>query len=164
MSDCELAYSTYDRPTRIVTINRAELAKDGTIHPTQKPIRLYEWILANYAQAGDKIIDTHAGSGSSCIACHRQRFNWLAFEKDKDYYEKAQVRIKAEQAQLSIFDFTEGLNHDGTEATDWTGKYNACGLYPDKPYGGIEVVKTVRGSRAAEPEPQITGQLSIFDV
>ena len=58
MSDCELAYTSFDKPTRIVTINRAELAKDGTIHPTQKPVKLYEWILKNYAQPGDRIIDT----------------------------------------------------------------------------------------------------------
>ncbi|OUP03208.1 DNA modification methylase [Drancourtella sp. An210] len=105
MSDCELAYTSFDKPTRIVTINRAELAKDGTIHPTQKPIKLYEWILKNYAQPGDKIIDTHAGSGASCIACHRMRFEWMAFEIDRDYYMKATERIQEEQAQLSIFDF-----------------------------------------------------------
>lgn len=105
MSDCELAYTSFDKPTRIVTINRAELAKDGTIHPTQKPVKLYEWILMNYAQPGDRIIDTHAGSGASCIACHRMRYEWLAFEIDKDYYRKATERIQAEQAQLSIFDF-----------------------------------------------------------
>lgn len=105
MSDCELAYTSFDKPTRIVTINRAELAKDGTIHPTQKPVKLYEWILKNYAQPGDRIIDTHAGSGASCIACHRMRHEWMAFEIDKDYYRKATERIQAEQAQLSIFDF-----------------------------------------------------------
>ena len=105
MSDCELAYTSFDKPTRIVTINRAELAKDGTIHPTQKPVKLYEWILKNYAQPGDRIIDTHAGSGASCIACHRMRYEWLAFEIDKDYYRKATERIQEEQAQLSIFDF-----------------------------------------------------------
>ena len=105
MSDCELAYTSFDKPTRIVTINRAELAKDGTIHPTQKPVKLYEWILKNYAQPGDRIIDTHAGSGASCIACHRMRFEWMAFEIDRDYYTKATERIQAEQAQLSIFDF-----------------------------------------------------------
>ena len=105
MSDCELAYTSFDKPTRIVTINRAELAKDGTIHPTQKPVKLYEWILKNYAQPGDRIIDTHAGSGASCIACHRMRYEWLAFEIDKDYYRKATERIQAEQAQLSIFEF-----------------------------------------------------------
>lgn len=63
MSDCELAYSTFQKPTRIITINRAALQKDFTFHPTQKPICLYEWVITNYAAAGDKILDTHAGSG-----------------------------------------------------------------------------------------------------
>lgn len=106
MSDCEIAYSSFDCPTRIVTINRVELLKDGTFHPTQKPVRLYEWILQNYAKPGDKIIDTHAGSGASCVACHRMRIDWLAFEIDPDYFAKANERIRQEQAQLSIFDFS----------------------------------------------------------
>lgn len=105
MSDCELAYTTFDTPTRIVTINRVELLKDGTFHPTQKPVKLYEWILANYAKRGDRIIDTHAGSGASLVACHRLRFEFLGFEIDPEYYAKADERIKAEQSQLSIFDF-----------------------------------------------------------
>lgn len=105
MSDCEIAYTSFDCPTRIVTINRAELLKDGTFHPTQKPVKLYEWILANYAKQGDRIIDTHAGSTASCVACHRLRLEWLAFEIDTEYYMKADARIRAEQAQLSVFDF-----------------------------------------------------------
>lgn len=105
MSDCEIAYTSFDRPTRIVTINRAELLKDGTFHPTQKPVKLYEWLLTNYAKQGDKIIDTHAGSGASLIACHRMRLEWLGFEIDTEYYKKADERIKAEQAQFSIFDY-----------------------------------------------------------
>lgn len=105
MSDCELAYSSFDCPTRIVTINRVELLKDGTFHPTQKPVKLYEWILQNYAKQGDKIIDTHAGSGASCVACHHMRLDWLAFEIDPDYFAKADRRIREEQAQLSIFDY-----------------------------------------------------------
>lgn len=105
MSDCELAYTSFDKPTRVVTINRAELQRDGTFHPTQKPVKLYEWVLQNYAQPGDRIIDTHAGSGSSLVACHRMRFDFLGFEIEKDYFLKADERIKAEQAQLTIFDF-----------------------------------------------------------
>lgn len=105
MSDCEIAYTSFDRPTRIVTINRAELLKDGTFHPTQKPVKLYEWLLTNYAKQGDKIIDTHAGSGASLIACHRMRLDWLGFEIDREYYKKADARIKAEQAQFSIFNY-----------------------------------------------------------
>lgn len=65
----------------------------------------YEWVLQNYAQPGDRIIDTHAGSGSSLVACHRMRFDFLGFEIEKDYFLKADERIKAEQAQISIFDF-----------------------------------------------------------
>lgn len=107
MSDCEIAYTSFDRPTRIVTINRVELLKDGTFHPTQKPVKLYEWILQNYATPGDKIIDTHAGSGASCVACHRLRYEWLGFEIDPEYFKKADERIRAEQSQLSIFDFME---------------------------------------------------------
>lgn len=105
MSDCELAYTSFDKPTRVVTINRAELQRDGTFHPTQKPVKLYEWVLQNYAQPGDRIIDTHAGSGSSLVACHRMRFDFLGFEIEKDYFLKADERIKEEQAQISIFDF-----------------------------------------------------------
>ena len=108
MSDCELAYSSFDSPTRIVVINRVELLKDGTFHPTQKPVKLYEWLLSNYAAAGDRIIDTHAGSGASCVACHNLRFDWLAFEIDPESFTMADKRIKAEQAQLSIFDFMGG--------------------------------------------------------
>lgn len=110
MSDCELAYSSFDSPTRIVTVNRVELLKDGTFHPTQKPIKLYEWILARYAKPGDKIIDTHAGSGACLIAAHRLRMKWLGFEIDADYYQKATERINAELAQLSLFDILEGGN------------------------------------------------------
>lgn len=104
MSDCEIAYSSFDCPTRIVTMNRVELLKEGTIHPTQKPAKLYEWILKNYAKPGDRIIDTHAGSGSCPVACHRLRFEWLGIEIDEDYCTKADRRIKAERAQLSLFD------------------------------------------------------------
>ena len=61
--------------------------------------------MANYAKQGDRIIDTHAGSAASCVACHRLRLEWLAFEIDTEYYMKADARIRAEQAQLSVFDF-----------------------------------------------------------
>lgn len=88
MSDCELAYSTFKKPTRIVVINRAELQKDHTFHPTQKPIRLYEWVIANYAAAGDKILDTHAGSGACLRAAYRTGHNFLGFEMTKNISRK----------------------------------------------------------------------------
>lgn len=72
------------------------------IHPTQKPIELYKWLLRNYAKQGDKILDTHMGSGSSVIACYDMGFDYMAFEIDKDYYEAACKRIEQHKAQLRM--------------------------------------------------------------
>ena len=94
MSDCELAYSSFNRPTRVVNINRVDLLKQNTIHPTEKPVRLYQWVLDNYAKEGDKILDTHLGSGSIAIACHNLGFDLTACELDKDYYNCRNHRIK----------------------------------------------------------------------
>ena len=99
MSDCELAFSSFDFPTRIFKQNRVILLQEGTIHPTQKPIKLYEWILMNYAKEGDKILDTHLGSGSSRIAAYRNGFDFVGFEIDKDYYEAQEKRFKTELMQ-----------------------------------------------------------------
>lgn len=107
MSDCELAYTSFNKPTRIVVINRVELQKDFTFHPTQKPVKLYEWIIKNYTKEGDKILDTHAGSGACCVAAHRSRHEWLGFEIDKSYFDKASERIMQEQSQITLFDFLE---------------------------------------------------------
>lgn len=105
MSDCELAYTSFNVPTRIVVMNRVELIKDNTFHPTQKPVKLYEWVISRYAAAGDKIIDTHAGSGACLLAAHRTQHDFIGFEIDKDYFTEADKRIRSEQAQMSIFDF-----------------------------------------------------------
>tara|TARA_R100001510_G_scaffold5672_1_gene4513 strand:- start:41 stop:670 length:630 start_codon:yes stop_codon:yes gene_type:complete len=102
MSDCELAYSSFNRPTRVVNINRVDLLKQNTIHPTEKPVRLYQWVLDNYAKDGDKILDTHLGSGSIAIACHNLGFDLIACELDKEYYESAIKRLKQHQSQLRI--------------------------------------------------------------
>jgi len=110
MSDCELAYSSFNIPTRVVIINRVELLKDGTIHPTQKPVKLYEWILSNYAKQGDKILDTHVGSASSLIACHNLGFQYVGFELDKEYYEKSLDRLETAKKQVSILDITKADN------------------------------------------------------
>ena len=73
------------------------------IHPTQKPIKLYEWLLMNYAKEGDKILDTHLGSGSIAIACHNLGYDLTGYELDKEYYDNAIKRIKNHQAQTRIF-------------------------------------------------------------
>ena len=72
----------------------------GKIHPTQKPIALYTWLLNNYAKPGDKILDTHVGSASSLIACYDMGFDYLGFELDKDYYEAAQKRLEDHKSQI----------------------------------------------------------------
>jgi site-specific DNA-methyltransferase (adenine-specific) len=73
------------------------------IHPTQKPVPIYEWILMNYASEGDKILDTHLGSGSIAIACHNLGFELTACELDADYYASAMKRIEQHQQQLTLF-------------------------------------------------------------
>ena len=78
--------------------------KEVRIHPTQKPVALYHWLLKNYAKEGDKILDTHVGSASSLIACHDLKFEYLGFELDEDYYNTASERIKKHIAQVDIFD------------------------------------------------------------
>jgi site-specific DNA-methyltransferase (adenine-specific) len=77
--------------------------KEHRIHPTQKPVKLYEWLLMNYAKEGDKILDTHLGSGSIAIACHNLGFELTACELDKDYYEAAIKRLEQHKAQQRLF-------------------------------------------------------------
>ena len=75
----------------------------GSIHPTQKPVCLYEWLLMNYAKEGDKILDTHLGSGSIAIACHNFGFELTACELDEEYYNRAMQRIEDHKAQFTLF-------------------------------------------------------------
>tara|TARA_R110000851_G_scaffold324737_1_gene492250 strand:- start:137 stop:769 length:633 start_codon:yes stop_codon:yes gene_type:complete len=77
--------------------------KELRIHPTQKPIKLYEWLLMNYAKEGDKILDTHLGSGSIAIACHNLGYDLTACELDTEYYEKAMERINNHKRQIRMF-------------------------------------------------------------
>ena len=104
MSDGELAYTSFNRALRRVKINRGQLmVEGGTIHPTQKPIKLYKWLLLNYAKEGDRILDTHFGSLSIGIACHDLGFELTAIELDKDYYEAGKKRLIEHQRQLTLF-------------------------------------------------------------
>lgn len=77
--------------------------KEKRFHPTQKPTVLYRWLLKNYAKEGDKILDTHVGSASSLIACYQMNFDYIGFELDKEYFDKAQKRMADEMAQISLF-------------------------------------------------------------
>lgn len=103
-SDGELAWTSFDRALRKVTYSYHGDTKGGhtRIHPTQKPIFIYRWILKKYGQAGWKILDTHVGSGSSLIACEREGFDYVGFEIDPDYYKAAKERIERERMQLTL--------------------------------------------------------------
>lgn len=97
---CEFAWTSIQKPAKIWT--KSVLAERNKIHPTQKPVDLYKWLLHNYAKQGDKILDTHLGSGSIAIACHQMGFDLTGSELDKDYFEAMQKRIKYETAQLDL--------------------------------------------------------------
>lgn len=103
MSDGEMAWTSLDTVTRQITVNREILRQQNTFHPTEKPIKLYKWILDKYAKQGDKILDTHLGSGSIAFACHDYEFELTACELDEEYYEKAVERIKNHVAQQKLF-------------------------------------------------------------
>ena len=104
-SDGELAYTSLKKPLRSFKFcNKYH----GKIHPTQKPVSLYKWILKNYAKPGDKILDTHGGSGSICIACHDMGFDLDWIELDEDYYNAAIKRFNTHNAQGSLFEFEGG--------------------------------------------------------
>lgn len=104
-ADGELAWTSFDRNTKKVEIqHHGFLTKDGkSIHPTQKPVMLYEWTLMNFAKEGDKILDTHLGSGSSRIAAYKGGFNFVGFEIDAEYYDKQEKRFNDFKSQLRLF-------------------------------------------------------------
>ena len=95
---CEMAYTSFNKNAKIYK----SIVGKKTFHPTQKPIKLYRWLLQNYAKEGDKILDTHLGSGSIAIACHELGFELTACELDAEYYEAAHKRFKQQTAQLRL--------------------------------------------------------------
>ena len=103
LADGEMAWTSFKKAMRIFTYARAKALQEGKIHPTQKPVKLYEWLLQNYAKEGYKILDTHLGSGSIAIACHNLGFELTACEIDIEYYDAAMKRIEQHKAQLTMF-------------------------------------------------------------
>jgi len=95
----ELAWTSFDRLAKIFRLSMSEKKQ----HPTQKPVKLYDWIFANYAEKGMEILDTHLGSGSIAIACHYFGAHLTACEIDADYYKAACERITRETAQTTLF-------------------------------------------------------------
>lgn len=103
-ADGELAWTSFDKNTKKVEIqHHGFLTKDGkSIHPTQKPVMLYNWLLTNYAKKGQRILDTHLGSGSSAIAAHYFGVDFVGCELDKDYFEAAKARFDMATKQLAM--------------------------------------------------------------
>lgn len=109
-ADCELAWTSFKTAVRMFKFQWSGMLqgdmknKELRIHPTQKPVALYKWLLTNYAKAGDTILDTHLGSGSIAIACHDLGFDLTGYELDEYYYKAAKDRLEKHQSQ-GQFDF-----------------------------------------------------------
>jgi site-specific DNA-methyltransferase (adenine-specific) len=108
-ADAELAYTSFKTAVRLIKIKWHGMIqhdmknKEIRIHPTQKPIKLYKWLLTNYAKPGDKILDTHLGSGSSRIAAYDMGFDFVGFELDKKYFDASCKRFDTFKQQLKLF-------------------------------------------------------------
>lgn len=107
-ADCELAWTSFDSAVRRYKYTWAGMIqenmkhKEERIHPNHKPIALYRWIIQNYAQPGNKILDTHMGSQSSRIAAYNMGFDYWGWEIDKEYFEAGNKRFKEQTAQMSL--------------------------------------------------------------
>jgi site-specific DNA-methyltransferase (adenine-specific) len=103
LSGAELAYHSFGKGAYVFTHTWSGFCRNGEkiscIHPTQKPVALYEWLLTHYAKPGDKILDTHGGSGSICIACHDLGFDLDWYEIDAEYFQAAKERLERHQKQ-----------------------------------------------------------------
>lgn len=100
----EMAWTSFKSPAKAFRMSRVEAyANKNKIHPTQKPERLYEWILDKYANEGDLILDTHLGSGSIACACWDMKFDLTAYEIDKEYYDAACKRFKEHSSQMALW-------------------------------------------------------------
>jgi len=103
-ADAELAWTSFETSVRIFTYPRSRLQTETRIHATQKPVALYKWLLTNYAKQGDKILDTHLGSGSSRIAAYDLGFDFTGYELDKDYFNAQEERFARHIAQPQLFE------------------------------------------------------------
>lgn len=109
-ASCEFAWTSFNESAKTFYMSPMN-CPENRIHPTQKPTALYKWLLNKYAKKGDKILDTHLGSGSSVIACYDLGFEYIGFEIDKEYFDLANKRIEQHKAQMNIFDFTKEAHH-----------------------------------------------------
>ena len=107
-ASAEYAWTNIKKPAKVFRYSIHQVMSDrkkenGKIHPTQKPVKLYEWLLHNYSEKGQKILDTHLGSGSIAVACHYFGVDLVGVEIDKEYFDKAKERIEMLTAQETLF-------------------------------------------------------------
>ena len=107
LADGELAWTSFDKALRVFDYSRAEALQEGKIHPTQKPVALYKWLLSHYAHAGDSLLDTHSGSGSFRIAAYDMGFDLVSCELDADYCHANEARYQAHIAQQELIPVQE---------------------------------------------------------
>ena len=105
-SQVEIAWTSFDKPASLFRMNNCY---SGKIHPTQKPVQLYCWLLDKYAKEGDRILDTHVGSASSLVACQRMGFEYTGFEIDEFYYREAAARLEKEKNQINVFELLQEM-------------------------------------------------------
>ena len=103
MAMCEYAWTSFDNNAKLFRWDKRKEDFENRTHPTQKPVSLYKWLLKNYAKDGDKILDTHLGSGSIAIACWDMGYDLTGYEIDKDYFDAASKRLENHQKQLVLF-------------------------------------------------------------
>lgn len=103
MAMCEYAWTNIKGNAKIFDFPSIRNENSGKFHPTEKPVELYRWILANYAEKGDKILDTHVGSASSLIACEEMGFDYVGYEIDQEYYRLAKERLQEFNKQMRFF-------------------------------------------------------------
>ena len=108
MAMCEYAWTSFNDNAKLFECVPQGNAKEQRFHPTQKPVALYKWILSRYAKAGDKILDTHLGSGSSRIAAYDLGLDFWGYEIDEFYFSEMQKRFEEHTRQQSIFDTATG--------------------------------------------------------
>ena len=114
LADGELAWTSFNKALRIFTYSRASALKDGKIHPTQKPVALFEWILKLRTKENDLILDCYSGSGTTAIACQNTGRNFISFEKDSEYFNKSikrlqenAIKVEAERRQTNFIKVEE---------------------------------------------------------
>lgn len=102
-SDCELAYTTFNKALRSITVNRAAIAQDGAVHPTQKPLRVIEWSIDQAPKEVETILDPFMGSGTTGVACHKMGKRFIGIERERKYFDIACRRIEDAQKQDDMF-------------------------------------------------------------